>query len=811
MGWLDHVRRVRARAAGDADAEQRHVRRVRRLPSRPFRGPTARRGEPPRWGEGTSRLVSYLAFAAVAVATVAGLVAQPQEMGTTPAAEVVIVAGAVGLRWDDVDPEQTPHLWRLAQTGAIGSLAVRSARQPTCPADGWVTLGAGNWAAGSLEPVAGEQPPPAEPCQPLEVAIEPSQVAGAYLREHQPLVRHNQWGPWGALPGALAGSVGCTVAVGEGAALAGARSYGRVDRYHPSLPSDPDAAARGLGEDCALAIVDLGAVSGTGEPRAAAARRVDALLARVLAARPAGSLVLVAGVADLDGSSHLHVAVADAPGLPAGWLASATTGRNGYLQLVDIAPTVLAALRQPPPELAFVGHPAESRAGRPAGLAEAVTDLAAADQQGQRARPVSTWFLAGLTVLQLGLFAAAVPLLREPGAGVGNAGPAGDGRARGGRPRRGLLGLLRRRIGGDGRGRWRRLARRFGPLLLVGTALAIPAALLSGWLPWWQAEAAAGAVFAAISIGLLAVASLLVVRTPILRSTLGLVAVGAGVAAVAVGVDLATGSWLQLNGVVGYLAHDGGQYAGISDIGLGVLIAGTLLVAGCLAELVARRPRLHGGSWLRPLVVVAVGALGVVLAGSPYLGADIGGAVALTVGVCVAAAMCTGGWVTAGRVAWATGLGLAVLVAVAVVDVGRPVERRTGLGNMLNQLAEGTAALSLRQVSGDNVDAFTTSPLTLLAIGSGAFLWFALMRPWGGLRRLFGIHPALRAGLVGMVVAGLVGGVLVGAALSVAGAAAAVGVPLLTLTSLRARRRSAQQAQRVAARLTPPRHSEVLE
>lgn len=723
-------------------------------------------------GAARSRLLSYLSFAAVAVATVAGLAAQPQVTGVAPVAEQVIVAGAVGLRWDDIDRQQTPHLWRLADTGSIGSLSVRSAHQPTCPADGWVTLGAGNWAAGSLDGAGTEsetEAPPAEPCPPLEVAIEPTQAAGAYLPEQEDLVEHNQWGlPWGAVPGALAGSVGCTVAIGEGAALAGARSYGRVDRYHPSLPRDPDAAARLLSEYCELVIVDLGTVAGSGEERTAAARRVDETLAQVLAARPAGSLVLAAGVADLDGGSHLHMAVADAPGLPRGWLTSATTGRTGYLQLVDIAPTVLAALDRPPPELAFAGHPADSRSGRATDLAEPVAELVAADNQAQRARPVSTWFLAGLTVLELALFGAAVPLLREPG-----------------------------RSGGDGLRRHRRVARQAGPMLLVGTALAIPAALVTGWVPWWRAEAAAGGVFALISLAVLAVASVLVVRTPIVRHTLGLVGAGAGVAAAAVAVDLVTGSWLQLNGVIGYLAQDGGRYNGISDTGLGVLIAGTLLVAGCLAEQVVRRRR--------PLVVVAVGGLGVVLAGSPYLGADMGGAVALAVGVCVAAAMSTGGWVTAGRVAWATGLGLAVVVAVAVFDLRRPAEQRTGLATMLAQLADGTAGFGLQRVSLANVAAFIGSPLTVLAIGSGVFIWFALLRPWGGLRRLFGIHPALRAGLVGVAVAALLGGVLVGAALHVAGAAAAVGVPLLTLTSLRLRRRSAQRAQRVATPVAPAR------
>jgi hypothetical protein len=719
------------------------------------------------------RLVSYLAYGAVAVATFAGLAAQPEGTGVTPVADQVIIAGAVGLHWEDVDREQTPTLWRLAETGSIGSLSTRSAQQPTCPADGWVTLGAGNWAAGRLDRVTvepGAEQPSTEPCPPLEVTVE-TQAVGAVVPVQDDLVGYNQLGlPWGAVPGALAGSVGCTVAIGEGAALAGARTYGRVDRYHPSLPQDPEQAAQLLGEYCELVIVDLGTITGTGAERAAAARRVDETLARLLAVRPPGSLVLATGVADLDGSSRLQVAVADAPGLPRGWLTSATTGRTAYLQLVDIAPTVLAALDRPPPELAFAGHPADSLPGRPADLTDLVAELAAADAQGRHARPVSTWFLAGLTVLELALFGAAVPLLREPG-------------------RNGT--------------RTRRLARQVGPMLLVGSALAIPAALVVGWVPWWRAEAAAGGVFAATSLAVLVVASVLAVRTPLFHHTLGLVAAGGGVAAAAVAVDLVTGSWLQLNGVIGYLAQDGDRYDGIGDIGLGVLIAGTMLVAGCLAEQVARRRR--------PLVVVAVGALGVVLAGSPYLGADMGGAVALAVGVCVAAAMSTGGWVTTGRVAWATGVGLAVMVAVAVVDLRRPEEQRTGLGAMLGQLADGTAGFGLQRISLANVAAFVGGPLTILAIGAGGFLWFALLRPWGGLRRLFGVHPALRAGFGGAVVAALLGGVMVGAALDVAGAAVAVGVPLLTLASLRLRRRSAQRTQRVATPLAPTVPSQVLE
>src|SRR5690348_11968096 len=66
----------------------------------------------------------------------------------TPATAHVVVVGVPGLRWDDVDAQRTPALWRLMRAGSAGALSVRAAGPLTCPADGWVTLGAGNRGRG---------------------------------------------------------------------------------------------------------------------------------------------------------------------------------------------------------------------------------------------------------------------------------------------------------------------------------------------------------------------------------------------------------------------------------------------------------------------------------------------------------------------------------------------------------------------------------------------------------------------------------------------------------------------------------------
>jgi hypothetical protein len=685
------------------------------------------------------RSVPVLLIMAVVALGGAALVVRPAAGASEKTADYVVLVGVPGLRWEDVSPTTTPTLWRMAEGGAIGSLSVRSARRPTCPIDGWQTLGAGNFTAWNDETV------PAE-CPPLDVTVERPDQFSAHLPGQRATVSYNQDTlRWGAVPGTLAESVRCTVAVGPGAAVAAARPFGRVDRYVEELPPDP----RELLASCVLSIIDLGTVAGDDPAmRADAARRVDAALARVLAARPERSLVLVAGIADTDRAARLHVAVADGPGWGRGWLTSRSTGRDGYLQLVDLAPTALAALGRPAPERLFTGRPATVVDGRPADLPEAVAAPADADREAQAQQRVARWFFTLLAVLQVLLAVAVVPLLRRARHHAGPGGPTPV-------PRRVVATV---------------------EVLLIAAALAIPAALVADVVPWWRSERP-GVTFALVTVVLLAVATAGVRLARTYGRTLWPLGSVAALAALVVAADVVTGARLQLNGVIGYSALEGGRYSGLGVVGLGVLVAGSLLAAGWLAQRVRRE-------W-RPAVVVLVGVLGVIIVGSPYLGGDPVGAVALTAGVSVAAAISTGGWLTPGRAAWATIAGVAATVGFAVLDLRQPPDQRGSLGRFLAALGEGTGGLAVHRASAANLAALVGSPLTVLALVGVVLVWFALLRPWGGLKRLFGIYPAIRAGMAGITVASLLGGVLGGCALTVAGAAAALVVPMAALAALR--------------------------
>ncbi|WP_341720465.1 hypothetical protein QQG74_12585 [Micromonospora sp. FIMYZ51] len=685
------------------------------------------------------RVAPILLTLLVVVLGITALAARPQSPPPRPSADFVVLVGVAGLRWDDVDPQTTPTLWRMARAGSIGSLSVRSVHRPTCPLDGWLTLGAGSFAAWGGSRPDGQ-------CPPAEVTVERPDGIGAYLPEQDSVVLHNQDRlPWGTVPGALSESVRCSVAVGPGAAVAAARPFGRVDRYEPTLPEDPS----GLLGSCVLSIVDLGTVAGTDPAgRAEAARAADAQLARVLAGRPPHSLVIVAGVADTERPSRLHVAIADGPGWEEGWLTSPSTARRGYLQLVDLAPTALAALGRPMPDRPFLGRPAESVGGRPADLPTAIAEPADADREAAAQQEVAGGFFTLLAVVQVVLAMAVLPLLR----------------------------------------RARRVAGPYGPkpvsprvvatveVLLVAAALAMPAALLAEAAPWWR-YAHPAISFAGLTGVLVAAATLLVRLAPGYRDTLGPLGAVAGLTMLAIGLDVVTGARLQLNGVVGYSALEGGRYAGLGTVGLGVFVAAALLSAGWLAQRVRR-------DW-RPVVMVTLGGIAVVVVGSPYLGADSIGAIALTAGVSVAAAISAGGWLTMTRLAWAAMAGLAVTVGFALLDLGRVPAERGSLGRFLAALGDGTGGLTVQRSGTSNFETLVNSPLTVLALAGALLVWFALLRPWGGLMRLFGIYPAIRAAMAGTGVAVVIGGVLGGAALDVAGAAAAVVVPMAALSALR--------------------------
>ncbi len=236
-----------------------------------------------------------------------------------PASPRLVVVGAPGLAWSDLDGGDLPALGAMTGEGALGSMTVRAVGSSSCAVDGWLTLSAGRRAGD----VAG-------PCR-----VPPPVVDGQVPRWAEYLAAAAA-GSYDARPGTLGQEVtasgACVETVGAGAAIGGANRAGEVANHQADLPARLS---------CPVVLVDGGVLPATGSARQAALQRLDALVARVRAADPAADVV-VAGVADGASPVRPRAVVAAGPSFPRGLLESASTRQPGVVQLQDLTATALA-------------------------------------------------------------------------------------------------------------------------------------------------------------------------------------------------------------------------------------------------------------------------------------------------------------------------------------------------------------------------------------------------------------------------------------------------------------------------------------
>lgn len=628
----------------------------------------------------------------------AGLAAQgasPDLAGSTrpsgQAAQVVLL-GVPDLRWTDIDPARTPALAAFVSRAAVGALAVKATGLPTRPPGGWLTLGAGNRMAGV--PLAG----------PVTAALDRARA-------------RNSTEPYGARAGALglalrAAGATASASGGPGAAVAVA-------------PADPPAA----GTVADLSVVEDDRLYGTiGGRRQRAAAALDRDLAPLLdRARAAGSsparTVVLAGISDgQGGGAALHVAAAAGPGLSPGALVSPSTRRAPYVQLIDLAPTVLAALGIPPaPSMA--GNPWRSTSSRaedrsPPALVSLDRQARAGLRWAGTFQTALVWAVLIWTVLAL---AALFPIgpLRLPA------------------PRWVAIGY--------------------------GVAALPVAAILLQLLPWWQAPAVGPAVLIAVPLAVAGLARIADRRRPG-----GGPIVVAGITVGVLGIDLVSGTHLQIAALLGDSPLIAGRFAGFGNLASALFVSCGVLLLG-----------LTCGPRRAVLPAAVAGALGLVLLGAPQFGADAGGLLATTPALGVLLLRLAGRRI---RLRTLAGLGLAaalLLGAAAAADYARPPEKQTHLGRFVGDLSHGgTGGTALRRhldAAGHSLLASPFNLILLLVAGLAVIVVRGGLRPQLGAIRAV---PGLADGLLAAGVAVTLGGLVNDSGIAVPGIAAVVLLPL---------------------------------
>jgi len=677
-------------------------------------------------------LLGALAVAAALAAALSGTGSGPAQAAGRPGPAIsphVVIVGLSGLRWTDVSASATPALRAMARAGSPGSLVAFAVGPHTCPADAWLTLNGGDRAQA---PHTSTGPCPALPA----VIVRPGQARApgpARVTAMPSLVSYNHtlnYSPrWGLLASA-AGPGNCATAVGPGAALALAGPEGHVGSYLPAV----SGISRAVLARCPLTVVDLGSLpgaSGRGGARAAALRDADAEIAAITAELPAGTTLMVAGLGSTTLPPHLQAIVLSGPAYRSGQLDAPSTRQAGMVVLTDLTPTVLGWRGRPRP----VGLPGSqiTRSGRGA-LAPTLRGLIGQDTTAQ------VWMSTRQIFFRIYV---AVDLVVFIGIGLLFWGGQPDRRRR-----RAAL--------------WR----------LAGTiAGAVPAgSFLANLVPWWLMPHPAIWQYGLTAVWTAAV-SAIALAGPWRRNPFGPPGAVAAMTVLIVGLDVITGSRLQLGSPFGLSVLEGGRFYGIGGAGIGLYAVCAVIAIAWVGNTLLRparspaldprlpaldpdpstldRPALDGApgglnagtaDHARPsadgrgralLAASTVALFAVIACGWPQFGAKVGGTIAIVPCALLLLMAMAGIRITVRRVAVVLGSGVALFAVFALINYLIPATGQSDIGSFAGNLVHGhSGGLLLRKLT-SMLDSISLSPAVLpIIILVGLILlrpsWFAV-------------------------------------------------------------------------------------
>ncbi|HUD35607.1 MAG TPA: hypothetical protein VMR14_01835, partial [Streptosporangiaceae bacterium] len=545
---------------------------------------------------------------------------------------------------------------------------------------------------------------------------------------------------WGSLALA-AGQAQCSTAIGPGAALALADRAGQLSGYLPSMPAPAQSAAIGaLLARCPLTVIDLGALPVTAA-RTASLTAADQQVAAITKAAPAGSMIVLAGLGD-GTSPHLRALVVAGPGYRHGLLTSQSTRQPGVVAITDLTPSVFAWRGQRLPS-GLAGSKAIAAPRGP--LTTTVKSMIGQDVANQVYRSIVGWFFLYYALAEVAVFALIALLLR------------------GNDPR-----LTRRRVA------WYTAAAAVSAAVPAGTFLA-------GLVPWGQLPHPAIWLYG-LGFGWAAVIGAAALAGPWRRQPFGPPGFVCAVTLAVIGIDVMTGSRLQLGAPFGLSLVEAGRFYGVGNNALGVYaVVGILTAAWAAAASSSRR--------LALLAAAAVALAAVIASGWPGFGAKVGGTIAMVPAFLVLLAAIARVRITMRRGLLIAVSGVALVVAFAIADYVLPAIGPSHLSGFVGQVLHGGAGSTLHRKISSNLHSLTetwfTPVVPVVAVATG------LMLGWPGRLRLrtfvvaSRLDERLRPALFAVWLAVVLGWLADDSGVSLAAAALPVALPLAIALTVR--------------------------
>jgi hypothetical protein len=431
--------------------------------------------------------------------------------------------------------------------------------------------------------------------------------------------------------------------------------------------------------------------------------------------------VVVFGPAHSTPQITLTVLGVHTPGTEPGLLRSGTTRRAGFVQLIDVAPTIL--------DMVGVDRPT-SMEGRPAqvtkegGSADDRIDLfvredAAAQFRDLRVGEVQVAFVA----LSAALVFAAIWALRR-------ARPAW------------VIPVLGR----------------FALCLLA----ALPALFLARLVPMYDVGAAGYWAYLVVVAAILGTIYHRIGRTNPIDGLLA----GLFFNIVLLMGDVLVGTPLEFNSALGYSPTVAGRFAGLSNPAYAALSASAVLAAPLLARRISDRGRSGSpedadrwhrrGVWAAIALLVAV----VIVDGSPFWGSDVGGILSMVPAFGVTAVLMLGWRIRWRTVGWCV---VALVIAVAgftALDMSRAPEQRTHLGRLVERIQErgfGDFVVVIQRKLADNLGSLTHSIWGVMLLITLIFAIWLVRRAPDRLTTLRTAIPEARSALIGFAILAFLG------------------------------------------------------
>jgi hypothetical protein len=315
----------------------------------------------------------------------------------------------------------------------------------------------------------------------------------------------------------------------------------------------------------------------------------------------------------------------------------------------------------------------------------------------------------------------------------------------------------------------------FGAALPAGTFLA-------GLVPWGQFGHPAVWLYG-LGSGWAAVIAAGALTGPWRKDPFGPVGFVCAVTLGVIGVDVITGSHLQIGAPFGLSLVEAGRLYGVGNNALGVYVVAGMMTAAWAAVSVLRR-RAGAGDARRPAVLAAaaVAAATVIASGWPGFGAKVGGTIAMVPAYLVLLAAIAGIKITPRRGLLIAVSGIALVAAFAILDYVLPAIGPSHLGGFVGQVLHGGAGATLRRKISSNLHSLTQTWYTPFIPVEAAVI--GLMLAWPAKARLHSfvvaigrerlIRPALFAVWLAVVLAWLADD----SGVTIAAAAMPVALPL---------------------------------